>query len=353
MKEWMQVAVMNGKQDVSIELRQIPAPTQGEVLIRIQAAGVCGSDLHYYAEGKIGEIPVQTPFVLGHEIAGRIEKLGAGVQGLSVGDLVAVEPGIPCGKCELCKSGHYNLCPEMRFLATPPYDGAFSEYLVYPAEWVFRLPDGMNAVQGALIEPLAVGMHAAQLAEASVGQSAFIFGCGCIGLLTLLALRSRGISEIYMCDVIDKRIEKALELGATAVFNSKTSNVCEEVLRRTDGRGVDCVFEMTGNAAALMQTVDVACKGGVIVLVGLGPQSVMPFNFDKLIWNQVQIRPCFRYKNIYPKAIRAISGGVIDVESIISDRVQLGQFPHALKYHLQNKNEIIKMIVEMGGELCE
>lgn len=347
MKEMMRVAVMNGRQDVSIEQRPIPTPGPGEVLIRIRTAGVCGSDLHYYAEGKIGDIPVQTPFVLGHEIAGTVVALGADVQGLREGQLVAVEPGIPCGKCEMCRSGHYNLCPEMRFLATPPYDGAFSEYLAYPAEWVFALPEGMNATQGALIEPLAVGMHAAQLAEASVGQSAFIFGCGCIGLVTLLALRSRGVTEIYMCDVIEKRMQKALELGATAVFDSRKCNPAEEIMRRTGGRGVNCVFEMTGNAAVLMQTVDVACKGGVIVLVGLGPQSVMPFNFEKLIWNQVQIRPCFRYKNIYPKAIRAISGGAIDVESIVSDRVTLQQLPEALKYHLERKSEIIKMIVEM------
>lgn len=349
MKAYMQVAVMNGKQDISIEQRPIPEPAPGEVLIRIQAAGVCGSDLHYYSEGKIGDLPVQTPFVLGHEIAGTIVQLGEGVRNFSLGDLVAVEPGIPCGKCELCKAGHYNLCPEMKFLATPPYDGAFSEYLAYPAEWVYRLPGGMNAVQGALIEPLAVGMHAAQLAEAGVGQSAFIFGCGCIGLVTLLALRSHGVSEIYMCDVIDKRLEKALELGATAVFNSRSISPEEEVMRHTGGRGVDCVFEMTGNAAALMQTTDVVCRGGVIVLVGLGTQSIMPFNFDKLIWNQVQIRPCFRYKNIYPKAIRAISGGMIDVESIVSDEVELAQLPRALKYHLENKSEITKMIVKMGG----
>lgn len=347
MEKQMRVAVMNGKQDVSIELRPVPVPGAGEVLIRIQTVGVCGSDLHYYAEGKIGDIPVQTPFVLGHEIAGTIVALGEGVQGLQTGDLVAVEPGIPCGTCEMCRSGQYNLCPEMRFLATPPYDGAFSEYLAYPAKWVFRLPEGMTATQGALIEPLAVGMHAAQLAEASLGQSAFIFGCGCIGLVTLLALRSRGVSEIYMCDVIERRMEKAMELGATAVFDSRKCDVAQEILRLTDGRGVDCVFEMTGNHNALMQTVDVACKGGVIVLVGLGPQSVMPFNFEKLIWNQVQIRPCFRYKNIYPKAIRAISSGMIHVVDIVSDRVRLEEVPEALKYHLAHKSDIIKMIVEM------
>ena len=343
----MRIAVMNGKQDVAIEERAIPAPRAGEVLIRIRSVGICGSDLHYYGEGMIGGIAVQTPFILGHEVAGEVVALGEGVDTLAPGDMVAIEAGQPCGKCEQCRSGHYNLCPEMAFLATPPYDGAFAEYVSYPAEWVFRLPEGMSATQGALIEPLAVGMHAAILGGAGLGQSAFIFGCGCIGLVTLLALKSCGVSRIYMCDVVEKRLEKALELGATAVFNSKSCNVAEEVMRLTNGRGVDCVYEMTGAEPVLMQTVDLARKGGTIVLVGLGQKSIMPFNFEKLIWNQIHIQPCFRYKNIYPLAIEAISAGLIDVESIVSDRVKLEDVPQALKYHLENKHNITKMVVEM------
>lgn len=347
MKQEMRVAVMNGKQDISIEHRPIPAVGSGEVLIRIECVGICGSDLHYYAEGKIGEMAVKTPFILGHEVAGHVVETGENVTGVAVGDLVAIEPGLPCGECEMCRSGHYNLCPDMKFLATPPYDGAFSEYISYPAKWVFKLADNMNAAQGALIEPLAVGMHAAQLAGAELGQTAFIFGCGCIGLVTLMALKSRGVSRIYMSDVIEKRMEKARELGATEVFDARDPEMLSKLMQRTGQRGVDCVFEMTGNAAALAQTVDAARKGGVIVLVGLGPQSIMPFDFEKLIWKQVRIQPCFRYKNMYPKAIEAISDGSIDVESIVSDRVKLDQVPEAMKYHLEHKSTITKMIVEM------
>ncbi len=343
----MKVAVMHGKQNVSIETHPIPEPKLGEVLIHVEAAGVCGSDLHYYAEGKIGEMEVQTPFILGHEIAGRVVCCGEGVTEFSGGELVAIEPGLPCGECEMCRTGHYNLCPDMRFLATPPYNGAFAEYMVYPAKWVYRLPENMTAVQGALIEPLAVGMHAAQLSGAELGDSALILGCGCIGLMALLALKSRGVAQIYMADILEKRMDKARELGASAVFDASDPQITEKILSLTHGRGVDSVFEMTGSASALMQTVRFVRKGGSIVLVGLGSQAVMPFDFEKLIWNEVQIRPCFRYKNIYPKAIRAISNGLIHLDSMVSDRVRLEDTPEALKYHLENKAMITKMIIEM------
>lgn len=351
MEKMMKVAVMHGKQDVAMEQRPVPSPKRGEVLIRIQTVGICGSDLHYYTEGKIGDVEVQMPFILGHEVAGVIEELGEDVRDLRVGDLVAVEAGLPCGTCEFCRSGHYNLCEKMRFLATPPVDGAFSEYLAYPADWVYRMPENLTAAEGALIEPLAVGLHAAEIAGTQLGDTAFIFGCGCIGLITLLALRSRGVSQIYMSDVLEARMEKARELGATRVFDAGSENVTERVMEMTGGRGVDSVYEMTGAKPCLMQTVDVARKGGVIVLVGLGPESVMPFNFEKLIWKQVQIRPCFRYQNIYPKAIRALAGGLINVNQIISDRVKLEEVPEALRYHIQKKNSITKMIVEMGSQV--
>lgn len=343
----MKLAVMKEKRRVVIEEHPVPEIKPDEVLIRIGAAGVCGSDLHYYTEGKIGDVEVEMPFILGHEVSGIIEKVGSEVVDRKPGELVAIEPGIPCGNCEFCRSGHYNLCPEVRFLATPPVAGAFGEYVAYPAKWVFPLPKGMNAEEGALIEPLAVGMHAAEIAGAALGDTAFIFGCGCIGLTALMALKSRGVTEVYMSDVIPGRIEKALELGAKKVFDASKDNVAEEIQRLTNGRGVDSVYEMTGSRQALFQTVELVRKGGIIVLVGLGSDSVMPYDFGKLIWNEVQIRTCFRYKNIYPKAIRAIASGTIDVSGLVSDRVKLSELPQALEYHVEHKADIIKMVVEM------
>jgi len=343
----MKIAVMNGMQDISIEEREIPEIKHNEVLIRIKSIGICGSDLHYYAEGKIGDVAVETPFVLGHEVAGEIAAVGDGVDGLVIGDLVAVEAGIPCGECEFCLAGRYNICKDMNFLASPPVDGIFSEYASYPAKWVFKLPVGMRSVEGALVEPLAVGMHAAEIGEAALGETAFIFGCGCIGLLTLLALKSRGVSQVYMCDVIPSRIAKAYELGATKVFNAAEEEIVKEFMKITGGRGADSVYEMTGTQKALGQTVEVIRKGGIIVLVGIGTETVMSFNFGDLIWKEVQIRTCFRYKNIYPKAINAISSGTIDVSKVVSYTAKLDEVPEALHYHIEHKADITKMVVEM------
>lgn len=347
MKSQMKVAVMNAKRNVSIEMYDKPSPKAGEVLIKIEVVGVCGSDLHYYSEGKIGDLLVQTPFILGHEAAGTIVEVGSGVENVSVGDRVAIEAGIPCGNCEFCRQGKYNLCPDVRFLATPPIDGVFAEYAAYPAQWVYKLPDSMTSTEGVLIEPLAVGMHSSAIAEASVGQTAFIFGCGCIGLVTLLALKSRGVSKVYMCDLIPIRMQKALELGAERVFDVRKDDVVAQMLDITKGRGVDCVFEMTGAKSAVQQTVKIIKKGGNIVLVGLGADSEIPFNFGQLIWNEAQIRTCFRYRSIYPLAIEAVSSKLIPVSKIVSDTCKLDDISAALEYHVEHKNDIIKMVIEM------
>lgn len=343
----MKVAVMHGRQNVTIESWEKPDVKDDDVLVRIQTVGICGSDLHYYSEGKIGEMEVSTPFVLGHEAAGVIKAVGKNVNGLAVGDRVALEAGIPCGKCEYCRQGRYNICPDMHFLATPPVDGVFAEYVSYPAGWVFKLPEMMSSAEGTMIEPLSVGMHSAEMGEAALGDTAFVFGCGCIGLMTLLALKSRGVSEIYMCDVIPERMQKACELGAKKVFHAVQEDVVEELMKCTAGRGVDSVYEMSGAKSSLQMTVEVIKKGGIIVLAGLGAEMVMQFDFAKLIWNEVQIRTCFRYKNLYPKAIRAIVSGRIDVNPVISDVVKMDEVPEALMYHMENKAAITKMIVEM------
>ena len=348
MKEMMRVAVMNGRQDVSIEQRPIPTPGPGEVLIRIRTAGVCGSDLHYYAEGKIGDIPVQTPFVLGHEIAGTVVALGADVQGLREGQLVAVEPGIPCGKCEMCRSGHYNLCPEMRFLATPPYDGAFSEYLAYPAEWVFALPEGMNATQGALIEPLAVGFHAARQGGAQAGQTAVVTGSGCIGLVSMMALKAMGINRVYMVDVMEKRLEKALELGADGAINAAKEDVLAKIAELTDGRGVDLVIETAGTQVTTVQAIHMAKKGATIVLVGYSRTGELTLPVSLALDKELTFKTVFRYRHIYPMAIEAVAAGRINLKGIVTNCYDLDDVQQAMDDSVKNKADIVKAVVRIG-----
>ena len=215
----MKTAVMTQLQHVEIQQREVPKPGAGEVLVKIEYVGICGSDLHYYESGRIGDFIVNYPFVLGHEAAGTVVEAGSGVTHIKPGDRVALEPGRTCGKCEFCRQGKYNLCRDVEFFATPPIDGVFQEYVVHEAALCFKLPDHVSSMEGALIEPLAVGMHAAMQGGARLGQTAVVTGAGCIGLVTLLSLKAMGVSRVIVADIMEKRLEKALELGADAVIN--------------------------------------------------------------------------------------------------------------------------------------
>ena len=221
MEGTMKTAVMTDIMEVEIQERPIPQPKDDEVLVKVEYVGICGSDLHYYESGRIGDFVVKPPFVLGHEAGGTVVEVGANVKNLKVGDRVAMEPGKTCGHCEFCKSGKYNLCEDVVFFATPPVDGVFQEYVAHEAGLCFKLPDNVSTLEGALIEPLAVGMHAARQGEAKLGQTAVVTGAGCIGLVSLLSLKAMGVTKVIVVDVMEKRLQKALELGADSVINGK------------------------------------------------------------------------------------------------------------------------------------
>ena len=242
----MKVAVMEDIGKMNLVERPIPKPQKNEVLVKLEYVGICGSDLHYYEHGRIGDYIVKPPFVLGHEASGIIVEIGENVKNLKLGDRVALEPGKTCGNCEFCKKGLYNLCPDVVFFATPPVDGVFQEYVAHEAALCFKLPDNMTTLEGALIEPLAVGFHAAIQGDAHLGQTAVVMGAGCIGLVSILALKARGVNNIYVVDIIEKRLEKARELGATGIINGREKNAVEEILNLTKQRGVDLVIETAG-----------------------------------------------------------------------------------------------------------
>ena len=209
----MKVAVMNGIGKMGFTERDIPTPKDDEVLVKLDYVGICGSDLHYYESGAIGDYVVEPPFVLGHEPGGVVVEVGKDVKHLKVGDKVALEPGKTCGHCEFCKQGKYNLCPDVVFFATPPVDGVFQEYVAHEADLCFKLPENVSTLEGALIEPLAVGFHAAIQGDAHLGQKAVVMGAGCIGLVSMMALKARGVSEVYVVDIMEKRLEKSPGTG--------------------------------------------------------------------------------------------------------------------------------------------
>ncbi len=233
----MKTAVMEGIGKMGFEERSIPTPKADEVLVKLDYVGICGSDLHYYETGAIGDYVVKPPFVLGHEPGGVVVEVGENVRHLKAGDRVALEPGKTCGHCEFCKEGKYNLCPDVVFFATPPVDGVFQEYVAHEANLCFKLPDNVSTLEGALIEPLAVGFHAAIQGDAHLGQKAVVMGAGCIGLVTMMALKARGVSQVYVVDIMEKRLEKALELGADGVINGRGKACAGADRRKRHGFG--------------------------------------------------------------------------------------------------------------------
>lgn len=331
-----------------VEMREIPMPAvqENEVLVKLMHCGVCGSDIHFYEHGRIGSCVVTPPMILGHECAGEIVQVGSMVRHLQVGDRVALEPGRACGTCEYCKSGRYNLCPDMTFMATPPVDGAFREYISYPADYCFKLPDNMDTIEGALLEPLNVGFHAAMRAEPKVGQSAVILGSGCIGLCVLMALHTMGVQEIYMFDMIDRRLEKARELGAAGVYNSKEVDPRQIIQEKTGGAGVDLVFETAGAVATTKLTAYLVKAGGTIVMIGEGGNALVEYPFSEISPKEVDLRTIRRYRNLYPTVIKAVSTCGIPLKKLVTDTFCFDEIDQALEYSVVHKADTVKTVIE-------
>lgn len=346
MKGKMKVAVMTSAMNMEWIERDIPQVKEGELLVKLEYVGVCGSDLHFYSEGRLANWVPEGPLVLGHEPGGVVAEVGPGVEGFEVGDKVALEPGVPCGQCEECRKGLYNLCQHVKFMAIPnEKDGVFSEYCTHAASMCFKLPENVSTLEGALIEPLAVGMHACELSNAKLGESAIVLGCGCIGLVTIMALKARGINEIYAVDVLDKRLEKAKEIGATRIFNGKEESI-EEFVKTLPGGGVDQVYECAGNAFTTLQSAKLIKRGGKITLVGVSPEPVIDFDFASLNAMEGIVYSVYRYRNLYPAAISAVSEGVIPLASIVSHEYDFKDVIEAVNYNLENKDDVIKAVIK-------
>lgn len=333
-----------GKMEIVEE--PVPKPASGQVLVKIEYNGICGSDVHFFKDGRVGDCVLQDKFVLGHEVSGTVVELGEGADGLQVGDRVALEPGYSCGKCEFCKTGRYNLCPDVRFFAAPPVSGALQEYVVHPADMCFKLPDNVSTMEGALVEPLSVGLHAAALGSVGLGQSVVILGAGCIGLVTMLAAKARGASNIIVVDLHEKRLEFAREMGADHTIHAQS----EDVLKRIHeilGDGPDVVFETAGSPATIAQTAHIVKRGGTIVLVGMSAQSEIHYNFFQIMEKEATIKCVFRYRNLYPTAIAAIAGGRINVKQIVTHEFTLDESNLAFDTVVKDAQNVVKGIIKM------
>jgi L-iditol 2-dehydrogenase len=338
---------MHGTNEMVWKDVPMPTPKLNEVLIKVDVVGVCGSDVHYYQHGKIGDFVVEGDFILGHECAGEVVQVGSEVKSLKVGDRVALEPGKTCGVCEFCKEGKYNLCPDVEFFATPPYHGVFTNYVTHPENMCFKLPENVSNMEGALVEPLAVGLHAASVGEVKLGDTVVIFGSGCIGLVTLLSCKARGASNVIVVDVLENRLKTAKKLGATHTINAKDVDVLKTIEDLTDGRGAHVVIETAGAEITVKQSADAVKRGGTIVLVGMSPKDEIEFNFAKLMGKEAQIKTIFRYRNLYPVAINAIASGAINVKDIVSHEFDFENTKEALDFVVNNAKDVVKAVINI------
>lgn len=346
MKGKMKVCVLTEKRKMEWIERDIPQPGKGELQIRLEYVGICGSDLHFYKEGRLANWILDGPLALGHEPGGVVTAIGEGVEGFQKGDKVSIEPAVPCGQCEECRKGLYNLCRNIKMLAIPQEkDGVNAEYCIHNASMCYKLPEQMSTLEGAMIEPLAVGIHGTELSNAKVGESAFILGSGCIGLCTLLALKARGVTEIYVADIMDLRLAKAKELGAVRVFNSKKEDI-EEFIKTLPGGGVDHVYECAGNRVTTLQTCRLIRRGGKVTLTGVSPEPVLELDIAALNAMEGTIYSVYRYRNLWPKAINAVASGKIPVKEIVSHEFDFCDCIEAVEYSLEHKEEVIKAVIK-------
>lgn len=319
------------------------------VLIQVEYVGVCGSDVHYFHDGACGTFKVRDdrdiPFMLGHECAGTVVEVGSKVTHLKKGDRVCCEPSVTCGKCEYCKSGKYNLCNEVVFWATPPVQGCYMKYVPFKADLCYRLPEHVSSRAGALIEPFATGMYAAQKAEITAGSTAVILGSGCIGLMTMLACKARGAGKIIVCDLEDIRLEKARELGADYVINSRNEDPLAKISELTGGKGPDVVFETAGSRFTIAQTAHIAKRGGRIVLVGMSAEEEITFNFGQIMAKELEIRSLFRYVNLFPASVAVVESGLAEIEKVATHDYDLEDIQQAFEDSVNKKNEVVKAVI--------
>lgn len=342
-------AILKAPGTMVIQDAPMPEPKDDEVLLKVEYVGICGSDVHAFEFGPF--IPPKDPdqkIGLGHECAGTVVGVGRKVTKIRPGDRVNIEPGVPCGKCKYCLEGRYNICPNVDFMATSPnYRGALTNYLVHPESFTYRLPDNMDTMEGALVEPAAVGMHAALESGARPGKAIIILGAGCIGLMVLQGCRSLGASDIIVVDVLKKRLDMAKKLGASAVVDGSAEDTVARCRELLGNQGADIVFETAGSTFTARQAPLLVAYGGRIMMVGTQSKEV-PVDFLK-INREVTIQTVFRYANNYPMTISAISSGRFDVKSMVTHVYSYGEVQRAFDESVNCRQDIIKGVIKMSG----
>jgi len=332
----MKVARLHGAGDIRLHEEPRPEAAAGESLVKVEAVGVCGSDLHWWTEAGIGDARLADPLVLGHEFAGTT----------IAGERVAVDPAISCEQCEMCRQGNPNLCERLVFAGHGDQDGALREFVAWPSQCLHRLADSMDFADGALLEPLGVALHAMDLGGARLGGTVGVFGCGPIGLLIVQLARLAGATSIVATDRLPHRLDAAREFGATQAFVARGQEEVAEIRSSIGNRGVDVAFEVVGEQDAVDAAIELAAPGGKVILAGIPASDQTAFQASTARRKGLTLKLVRRMKNTYPRALALVASRVIDVRSLVTHRFPLEKTADA--FGVAQRRDGLKVIVEPG-----
>jgi L-iditol 2-dehydrogenase len=334
----MRAAHIYGVRDIRLQDDPIPDLAPGEVLVQVKAVGVCGSDLHWFEEGGIGDAVLEQSLVPGHEFAGVV------ASGDKQGARVAVDPAIPCGTCEYCREGNPNFCQRGRFAGFGPTHGAMREYVAWPADNLYVLPETFSFADGAMLEPLGTAMHAIDLAHMRLGNDVGVFGCGPIGLLAIQLLHSMGAVRIFATDKLPHRLEAARAWGATEVFPADGGKEAQQILDATGGRGLDVALEISNEGPAVEAAIDSARPGATIVLVGIPDDDRTTFRASSARRKGLTLRLSRRMKHTYRRAISLVLNERVDVRAVVSHTFPLEESKQA--FAVAARRDGLKVVIE-------
>jgi L-iditol 2-dehydrogenase len=343
----MRIVTVMAPREMRLEEGLAPSPRPGEALVRIKAVGICGSDLQYYAQGRIGDLQFTSGHILGHEVAGVVEALGPGATGPAPGTPVVVDPAIHCGHCRYCMEGDPNFCKNLRFFGSPPMAGALQEFIVHPSHLLLPLPPGMTLPVGAVTEPLGVAIHAVDLGHLHVGCRVAVFGCGPIGILTARVARLAGATVVCASEPLAHRRQAALGYGATAVFDPEADDVARGIREATAGEGVDVAFEMAGSQSATTQALEVLRPGGTLVLVGYWKADQVVLPGIQAMRKGLTLRFVRRMKNTFERAIELARVGAVDLKPLITHEFPLDQVVDAFARAEKRGPDILKAVITL------
>ncbi|UNI23829.1 D-xylulose reductase [Purpureocillium takamizusanense] len=352
--------VLRAVKDVALEDRPTPQlKDPNDVLVHVGQTGICGSDVHYWQRGRIGSYILTAPMVLGHESAGTVVQVGRDVTTLRPGDKVAMEPGVPCRRCDQCRRGTYHLCGQMVFAATPPYDGTLAKYYINAADFCYKIPDSMDLEQAAMVEPLSVAVAVAKTADLRAHQTVVVLGCGPIGVLCQAVAKSWGAKKVIGVDVVDSRLQVAKSYGVDGVFKPRQAedatvdpmqhaeDVAEELKAAFDlGEGADAVLECSGAESCVQMGIYAAKHGGTFVQAGMG-KEVVSFPITTVCIRGLTIKGSIRYlAGCYPAAIDLISSGKVDVKRLVTNRFKFEDAEKAFELVKEGRSDVFKVLIE-------